>query len=234
MTNFKENIVFIVGLGAPENLYKNYLVNLKKYLPQTEIFILEWWKQADFGVKALKSYIGNSKTILIAHSAGGVIALQALIQNPASVKKIIMLDSHFLSSKSALPTVSHMLDLMLIKDKENIKIAVEFAYAPILANNVAFNKALEFAIEWVNQYFNQACAQLKMTLPHSALHLGFTNSSYQVLNPEDEKAALQFWNKFNVDASTLPMGHFDLIDEMNADSINQVIMKFFEKNKFME
>src|SRR3990167_9228982 len=113
--------VFLVGLGAPASLYADYLDDLKKHLPHTKLFVLEWWSQDDFGMNALQSYIGNSDAILIGHSAGSVIALQAFAKWPALVKKIIMLDSHFLRTSNNLLIVSHMLDVMLSNDSSTLK-----------------------------------------------------------------------------------------------------------------
>lgn len=223
MDDINKTAVFIVGLGAPASLYADYLNDLKKYLPQTKIFVLEWWNQDDFGINALQSYIGNSDVILLGHSAGGVIALQALAKWPSLVKKIIMLDSHFLHTKNTLLTVSRMLDIMLSKDNLTIKNRVKNAYAPIIDNSLAFNKALDFAIEWVNTSFTQVCTMFNTMPAHSALHIGFTNPGYQILSDEDKKVLLLLWEKFNVDVKFLPMNHFDLIDDKYAASINQLI-----------
>lgn len=223
MDDMNKIVVFIVGLGAPANLYTDYLDDLKKHLPQTKLLILEWWNQDDFGMHMLQSYIGNSDVILIGHSAGGVIALQALAKWPDLVKKIIMLDSHFLRTKNTLLSVSRMLDIMLSKDNIIIKNKVKNAYAPIIDDSVAFNKALDFAIEWVNVSFDQVCTRFNTMPAHSALHIGFTNSGYQILNAEDEKALLASWGKLNVDAKFIPMNHFDFIDKKYAAEVNQLI-----------
>lgn len=223
MTGINKTAIFIVGLGAPANLYTNYLDNLKKYFPQTKFFVLEWWNQDDFGVNQLQSYISNSKVILIGHSAGGVIALQALAKWPKWVEKVIMLDSHFLRTKSHLLKVSHMLDIMLSNDNSTVNDRVKSAYAPIIDNSLAFNKALEFAIEWVNTSFDQVCPLFNTMPAHSALQIGFTNPSYQILNVKDKKALLASWEKFSVDVKFLPMNHFDLIDDKQADHINRLI-----------
>jgi len=215
--------IFIVGLCAPASLYADYLDDLKKHLPQTKLFVLEWWNQDDFGVNALQSYIGNSEVILIGHSAGSVIALQALARWPDLVKKIIMLDSHFLHSQNALPSVSRMLDIMLSKDDSTIKNKVKSAYSPIVDNSLVFNKALKFAMEWVNASFNQVCPMFNTMPAHSALHIAFTNSGYQILNAEDKKALSALWERFSVDVKFLSMSHFDLIDGKYAASINQLI-----------
>ena len=223
--------VFLVGLGAPASLYADYIDDLKKYLPQTTLFVLEWWNQADFGINTLQSYIGDSDVILIAHSAGSVIALQALAKWPTAVKKIIMLDSHFLRTKNTLVTVNHMLDIMLSKNNLTVKNKVINAYAPIIDNSLSFNKALEFAIEWVNVNFDQTCTLFNTMPAHSALLIGFTNSGYQILNAEDEKALLTLWKKFNIDLKFLPMNHFDLIDDKCAARLNQLIAGWFEENE---
>lgn len=223
MDDINKVAVFIVGLGASASLYADYLDNLKKYLPQTKLFVLEWWNQDDFGISALQSYIGNSNVILIGHSAGGVIALQAVAKWPALVKKIILLDSHFLRTKNTLLTVSRMLDTILSKTNLTIKNKVKNAYAPIIDNSLAFNKALEFAVEWVNTRFDQVCTMFNTMPAHSALQIGFTNSGYQILNDEDERVLLAFWEKFSVDVKFFPMNHFDLIEDQYAAGINQLI-----------
>jgi pimeloyl-ACP methyl ester carboxylesterase len=215
--------VFLVGIGAPASLYIDYFDDLKAHLPETNVFVLEWWKQDDFGISALQSYLGKAEMMLIGHSAGSVIALQALAKWPASVKKIIMLDSHFQRSRNALPTVNGMLEIMLSQDPTELQDRVKNAYAPILENDLVFNRALEFAIKWVNDSFDQACTMLDAMPAHSALQIGFTNLAYQMLNAEDEKTLFAFWEEFGVDVECLPMNHFDLIDEQSAASINQVI-----------
>lgn len=223
MSHLNKIAVFLVGIGAPASLYVDYLDDLKAHLPETNVLILEWWKQDDFGINALQSYIGKSEMMLIGHSAGSVIALQALAKWPASVKKIVMLDSHFQRSRNALPTVSGMLEIMLSCDPTELQDRVKSAYAPILKDDLVFNRALEFAIEWVNDSFDQACTLLSAMPAHSALQIGFTNLAYQMLSPEDEKVLFALWEKFSVDVECLPMNHFDLIDERSASSINQVI-----------
>src|SRR3990167_5770225 len=192
-------LVFIVGLGAPANLYRDYLDDLQTRLPQTQLMVLEWWNQADFGINKLQSYIGNSEVVLVGHSAGGVIALQALAKWPEQIKKIIMLDSHFLHTRKALPTVKSILDIMLSHDSPAIRHNVKNAYAPIIDNDLVFNDAFKFAIDWVNNSFDASCENLKILPSHSALHIGFTNSSYQLMNDEDQKTALVLWGKSNVD-----------------------------------
>ena len=215
--------VFLVGLGAPASLYADYLDDLKKHLPHTKLFVLEWWSQDDFGMNALQSYIGNSDAILIGHSAGSVIALQAFAKWPALVKKIIMLDSHFLRTSNNLLIVSHMLDVMLSNDSSTIKNRVKSAYVPIIGNSLVFDKALKFAVDCVNLYFDQVCAMFNTMSAHSVLHIGFTNTDYQMLNGEDEKKLSGTWEKYNVDVRFLPMNHFDLIDAKYAGRINQLL-----------
>jgi thioesterase domain-containing protein len=139
-----------------------------------------------------------------------------------------MLDSHFLRSKKSLITVSGMLDIMLSKDNTTIKNKVKNAYAPIIDNSSDFDKALTYAVEWVNTHFDQACAMFNTMPEHSALHIGFTNSSYQLLSAEDKKAALASWAQFNVDVKFSPMNHFDLVDEKYAASVNQLIAAWLE------
>jgi len=216
-------VVFIVGLGAPASLYTDYLDDLKKVLPQKKLFILEWWSQDDFGINTLQSYIGNSDVMLIGHSAGGVIALQALAKWPDLVKKIVMLDSHFFRTRNALPAVSRMLDVMLCNDNLTIENRVKNAYAPILDNALTFNKALKFAVDWVGDNFDQVCAMVNSMSAHSALYIGFTNPGYQTLNMADKKVLLASWEKFSVDVRFIQMNHFDLIDVNYAANINQLI-----------
>ncbi len=230
MDAIPKTVIFIVGLGAPANLYKDYLEDLKARLPQTQIMVLEWWNQPDYGINKLHSYIGNSEVILIAHSAGGVIALQALEKWPGQVKKIMMLDSHFLHTRKALPTVKSILDIMLSHDSPAIRHNVKNAYAPIIDNDVVFNDAFKFAIDWVNNSFDAARDNLKNLPAHSALHIGFTNSSYQLIDDEDKKAAKELWGKSNVDTKFLPMNHFDLIDDKHAANINQSIITWLHSS----
>jgi pimeloyl-ACP methyl ester carboxylesterase len=226
MDNINKIAVFLVGLGSPASLYSDYINNLKKHLPKTTIFVLEWWSQDDFGINELQSYINNSEVILIGHSAGSVIALQAFAKWSTLVKKIIMLDSHFLRTRNVLPTISRMLDIMLSKDDSSIKNKVKSAYAPIIKNSLAFNKAFQFAIEWVSTSFNQVCTMFNAMPAHSALYIGLTNSSYQILSTEDEKAVLALWEQYSVDVKFLRMNHFDLIDDKYAVDINQLIARW--------
>jgi pimeloyl-ACP methyl ester carboxylesterase len=182
MDNVDTVVIFLVGLGAPASLYTDYINDLKKRLPyQPKLFVLEWWNECDFGINELKIYINNSEVILIGHSAGSVIALQTLAQWPHLVKKIIMLDSHFLRKPASLATVSRMLETILSNDSLTIQQKVKNAYLPILENDLIFNKALKFAIEWVNHSFDNACTMLNTLPAHSSLYIGFTNSRYKCL-----------------------------------------------------
>lgn len=70
--------LFFVGIGAPAHLYTDYLDDLKNRLPETKLHVIEWWNQPDFDTREIESYIDHSELTLIAHSAGGVIALQVL------------------------------------------------------------------------------------------------------------------------------------------------------------
>lgn len=221
MTN---TIIFIVGLGAPAHLYADYLQNLKTLLPQSELLVLEWWSQDDFGMTQLQEYIGNSEVVLIGHSAGGSIALQAMMKWPALVKKIIMLDSHFLRTKNTLLSISRILDIMVNQDNVTIQNKVKDAYAPVVANSTQFTNALNYAIDWVNSSFDQACLHFNKMSAYSALLISFTNASYQMLDENDEIALLTQWKKFNVDVESLPMNHFDLIDKKHAAEINHLLV----------
>lgn len=226
MDDIDIKVVFLVGVGAPASLYKDYLDNLKKHLPKAKVFVLEWWNQEDFGISQLQSYIGNSEVMLIGHSAGSVIALQALMKWPAFVTKIVMLDSHFQRSKNALPTVSRMLEVMLSNNKPSIKNKIETAYAPHIDDASNFNKALSFAIEWVNTSFDSARNLFNVMPAHSALLIGFTNMSYRIMSSDDETTLTQSWKNFNVDVKSIPMNHFDLIDARYGESINQLIRNY--------
>lgn len=226
MDTITQTVIFIVGLGAPEDLYVDYLGDLKTTLPHAKFLVLEWWNQDDFGMTTLQSYIGNSDVILIAHSAGSVIALQALEKWPAFIKKIIMLDSHFLRSHHVLPTIERMLEIMLTKDNSTIQNRVKDAYAPMLVNDAIFKNALQFAINWVNEHFDQACNLFDTMPAHAALFIGFTNSSYQILNSEEQNTLSALWQKHNVDVKFFPINHFDLIEENNAKRINQCIVNW--------
>lgn len=219
-----QKIIFIVGLGAPACLYSDYLEDLKKQFPRAKVEVLEWWNQEDFGANRLQSCMDNSQTILIGHSAGGTIALQAFSKWPELVKKVIMLDSHFLRKGNALSNVSRALDSMISKANVTTQNRVKEAYAPILKNDIIFNKALTFAMKWVNEHFDRVCPLFNTMPVHSGLHVGFTNSSYDLLGEKDKKALLTSWEKFNVDVAFLPMGHFDLIDSKCATSVNQIIV----------
>lgn len=224
MNAITKNTVFLVGLGAPTSLYADYLTNLKKNLPQTSIHVLEWWNQADFGIETLQSFMDNSEVTLIGHSGGSVIALQAFAKWPTLVKKIIMIDSHFLHTRHSLPTVSQMLDIMLSNDNLTIQNQVKDAYMPIINDDLIFNKAFQFAIDWVNDYFDEVCSTLNTLPPHSVLQIGLTNSSYQKMSIIDKKSLITLWGKYHVDVECLPINHFDLIDTKCAAAINQLII----------
>lgn len=122
-----------------------------------------------------------------------------------------------------------MLDTILNNASMSLKNKVEKAYAPLLKNNSAFNQALLFAIEWTNNDFEKMGAILKKMKPHSALYIGCTNSSYQLLNRDEEKALNQQWGNWLVDSTFLPMNHFDLIDKIHAKIINQFIFDWLAK-----
>jgi hypothetical protein len=153
-----------------------------------------------------------------------VVALQALKRWPEAIKKIIMLDSHFLRTRNTLPTVERMLDIMFSEGDTALHHRVREAYEPLIENDALFNKALKFAIEWVNNYLDEACVLLKERTPHFTLLLGFTNSSYEKLKTEEEQALRASWEKFNVDVKCLPMNHFGLIDAAQGALINQWIL----------
>jgi hypothetical protein len=51
---------------------------------------------------------------------------------------------------------------------------------------------------------------------HMVLHMGFTNSQYQVLDVEHENELKIFWGQYNFDTQFLPMSHFDLIEPSRA------------------
>jgi pimeloyl-ACP methyl ester carboxylesterase len=223
MKEVAPTVIFIVGLGAPASIYTAYLENLRSHLPQMELHILEWWKQTDFGVAGLQSTMEGKEVIVIGHSAGSVLALQAFSKGPGQIKKIIMLDSHFLRTQSALPGISQMLDLMLNQDDAATQNKVRAAYAQVVENDSSFKAALQFAVDWVNAYFDQVCPQLKAMPQSSVLYIGFTNPTYQKLNAENEEALLASWKKWGVDVEFFPSNHFDLIEVEQAAAINQLI-----------
>lgn len=214
-------VIFLVGLGAPASMYACYLDNLKSYLSLKACHVIEWWSQNDFGISELQSCMADSEAILIGHSAGGAVALHALEKWPNQVKKVIMLDSHFLRSADKLSSVSGMLEVMLQNDNVFLQDKVKNAYATVVKNDRVFRVALKYAIQWVNESFDQAC-MLTATMPaHSILFVGFTDSGYQSLDAEGVNKLSYYWDKFGVDVKFIPMGHFDLVDEQYADIINQ-------------
>lgn len=225
-----QNLIFIVGVGAPANLYSDYLEDLKKRLPQKNLKVIEWWNQADFGITALDASIENADAILVCHSGGGTLGLQAIAKWPNNIKKIIMLDSQFLHKRPPLLTVSQILDVMLSQDDSTIKNKVKAAYAPIIDDDLIFNKSLNFAIAWVNKQFDSACLKLNTMAAHTALFMGFTNSGYQALSGEEKNTLLAFWKRFGVDVKFLPINHFDLIDKKHAVTINQMIVSWLNKS----
>lgn len=222
MTN-SITVIFIVGIGAPAELYIDYLADLKEQISPTKLWVLEWWNQHDFGMNLLQSYIDNSEVILIGHSSGSNLALQALIKWPKLVKKIIMLDPHFLRTTHTLPTVARMLDVILSEDNRVTQERVTKAYEPLINNDATFNNALKYAINWVHEDFDKSCNLLKTFPTHSVLFIVFTNSNYQIVNDGSKKIIRDLWENFNVDLRFLPTHHFDLIENKCARSINQLI-----------
>ena len=99
-------------MGAPVNLYNNLAQGFRRYFPNAKLHILAWWDLADFGSKVINDLLQNSQAILLAHSAGGIIALQALDKFPANVKKLIMLDTHVIFAR-----VIHILFALYLQDK---------------------------------------------------------------------------------------------------------------------
>lgn len=229
MNSINQRIIFIVGLGAPASLYDDYLEDLKKKMPQAEILVLEWWSQKDFGFHTLQFYMNHSNVILVAHSGGSVIALQALEKWPDQIKKIVMLDSHFLRTQKTLPTVTRMLDVMLKDDDIQIQNKVRQAYAPVVDDDIAFNQAFHWAVQWVNEKFELTCHLLNAMPMHSVLFIGFTNASYQILNPEEQNALSTLWKKFHVDIYFVLISHFYLIEKMSANAINQIIVDWLSE-----
>ncbi len=226
MPHKTNTIVFLVGLGAPNELYNDLIKNIKEHIPHDIFHVLEWWNQDDFGKKALNQYLENTNALLIGHSAGGSIAIQALADSPDVVRQVVMLDSHTLKGIKQLPSIEKFLDILLSHDDEEIINQVRNAYAPLIKDSSAFDRTLEFLSEWVKNDLTTVCTSIKAMSDHRVLHMGFTNSQYEVLDAEHENELKNFWGQYHFDTEFLPMSHFDLIKPRFAKMIVQKISEW--------
>jgi len=209
-------IVFLVGVGAPIELYNDLIESIREQIPHEAFHVLEWWNQDDFGKNELNRYLQNTSAILIGHSAGGSMAIQALADSPDVVRRVVMLDSHTLKGMKPLPSIEKFLDILLSRDSAEVIDKVRNAYASVVKDSRAFDRALEFLSEWVKNDLPEVCSIIKAMQDHMVLHMGFTNSQYQVLDVEHENELKIFWGQYNFDTQFLPMSHFDLIEPSRA------------------
>ena len=229
MPREKNSIVFLAGLGAPIELYSDLIETIRTQIPHKKFHVLEWWSQHDFGKNELNRYLQNPNTILIGHSAGGSMSIQALADSPDVVRWVVMLDSHTLKGMSQLPSIEKFLDIILSCDSKEVIDKVRKAYVPLANDSKPFDRALLFLSEWVKNDFPKVCSAIKTMQDHTVLHMGFTDSQYQVLDAEHEKELSIFWGQNNFDTQFLPMTHFELILASRANMIVQEIADWLNR-----
>lgn len=222
-------IIFLVGLGAPIELYNNLIENIREQVPHKAFHVLEWWNQDDFGKNELNRYLQQTSTILIGHSAGGSMAIQALVDSPDVVQRVVMLDSHTLKGMKPFPPIEKFLDILLARDSAETIEKVRTAYIPVINDTTAIDRALEFLSAWVKNDFPEVCTTIKAMQDHTVLHMGFTDSHYQVLDTEHEIELKNFWGQYNFDTQFLPMSHFDLITPSSAKLIAHKISEWLDQ-----
>ncbi|HSW71741.1 MAG TPA: alpha/beta hydrolase [Gammaproteobacteria bacterium] len=223
-----DNCIILVGLGAPSSLYATLSENISKTQPQFPIQILNWWDCADFGKQDLENATRNKQTLLIAHSAGGVIALQAIADAPQNIKRVIMLDTHALSKITHLLQVEHLLEIVLSGSDPKVRNQVIQAYQPIINRHQSFDASLQFAANWANTRLDETGKQIQQMAPHRVLHIGFTDSSYQLLDQAHEAEQRAFWIKYQIDKEFMPMHHFDLVLQEQAAAITSQMMTWLK------
>lgn len=216
------NILFLVGIGAPTEIYQPLLQQLQQCYSLAKITSLNWWQQADFGRQDIETALQDRQTVLVGHSAGGVVALQAWQRWSQLVQKIVMLDSHIIYRASKLPSIDKMLSVMLEGDNETLKQIISQAYAPVKSNDTQFYSAFTTLVQWVNSDFELVAAKIKQK-PAFALHVGFTDTNYKKYNDDTIQQEQTIWGKYGVDVRCLPMNHFDLIESQHAREISKVI-----------
>ena len=216
-------VIFLVGLGASADLYAPLMQDFRAQWPQAQCSILEWWSKPDFGMSDLKLALQDSKTILIGHSAGGIMALNAFAQWPDQVQRIIMLDSHIIHNTNKLPSIAKMLEIMVSDGSPEIAKRIENAYAPLIQNDSQFQKAFSFVVQWVNADFETAATKIKSQPPHFVLHIGFTDGNYKMLGSRALPAQQEIWGKYGMDVKCMPMNHFDMIDAQRAEALAELI-----------
>ena len=224
-TSLSRSIVILTGLGAPISLYQQLADDLRSALPKQDIHIINWWEHEDFGQEILAKTIRNTQTILIAHSGGGVIALQALMQSPELVKRAILLDTHFLHKIPSL-TIDAMLETMLQHDNPEIKNRILEAYEPTIKNSASFFRSFHYALGWVNSSFKECLTSIQKMPAHTVFHIGFTDSSYQALDSQHIIQNQALWNPYKVDTESMPMSHFDLVIPTQAKRVASGIIKW--------
>lgn len=221
-------LIFIAGVGAPVDAYTHLIKRLQESIPHQSFHLLEWWSQDDFGEKALSKFVADGDAILVGHSSGGSMAIEALVQSPDKIKKVIMLDSHRLQSMSPFPPVEKMLEIMLGQDSPEIKRLVEQTYAPIILNSAVFLKAVNYLSQWVKNDFERVAAAIQKMPAHTVLHVGFTDNHYQILDATHEKEQEALWGKYNIDVECLPMTHFDLLSADKTDIIMKLLISWLQ------
>lgn len=216
------NILFLVGIGANAEIYQPFLQELQHQYPHAKLQTLVWWQEQDLGMKSIHNLLQDKKTLLIGHSAGGVIALKTFQQWPQLVQKIVMLDSHIIHQTNKLPSIEKMLSVMLEGDTPATQKIVQQAYAQVVQDDTQFYQAFHALVQWVNSDFELVAARFN-SMPKFVLHVGFTDCNYKKYEADAMRTEQEVWGKFGIDVRCLPMNHFDLIEPAQARVINKLI-----------
>lgn len=223
-----ESIIFLAGLGAPIAIYNDFIQLLRDQIPHKTFHTLEWWQQQDFGSKELAGFLQDKHSILIGHSAGGSIALNALAHSPESIQRVIMLDSHTLKGMNKLPSIESFLAILLSQDSHEVIERVGEAYQLVVNDPAQFDRALLFVSAWVKDDLAQVFAKIESMDTHTVLHIASTDAHYKMLDEENKKEVMRFWSQHRIDAECIPMTHFDLIMPDHASSIVKAISRWLD------
>jgi pimeloyl-ACP methyl ester carboxylesterase len=223
MPNKSNTIVFLAGLGAPIQLYHPLLEIIREQIPHQAFHTMEWWNQNDYGKNEIQRYLQHSNAILIGHSSGGSMAIQALVDSPDKIQRVVMLDSHAPTATKPLPSIEKFLDTILSPDSTEIIAKVRNAYAPLVNDSTAFDRAFEYLSQWVKYDLPKVGSTIKSMQDHTVLHMGFTNSHYQVLDAKEEHELITLWGQYHFDTQFLPMSHFELIKPSHAKIVVEKI-----------
>lgn len=223
-----DSIIFLVGIGAPANLYHYLVTNIVEQFG-IDVKTIVWWDQDDCGVKELDSILKDKKVLLVGHSAGGIIALQALERHPNSITNLIMLDSHIVHSSKFTPKMPDFLESMIKNNNSSVIDAVNEAYIPVLQDPSDFDASIKKIITWNDTNLSKVLAKIK-SKSHSVFYISCTDQHYQMHDDNSEHEMLDVWKESGIDLFFMPMNHFDLILPQFAKNISIQIANWF-KNK---